>query len=112
MENVVTKKGEAFDKFKRFKNLPEQETKTEIQTFRLDGGGEFVSHEFQAYSDSNGIRRHLTSPYSPQQSGVVERCYQTLLEMTISILKHMSIQNLLCGEAVRHATYLINRVAR
>lgn len=31
--------------------------------------------------------------------------------MTRSILKHMECPNYLCGEDVRHATYLINRVA-
>ena len=35
----------------------------------------------------------------------------TLLGMTRSILKHMDCPNYLWGEAVRHATYLINRVA-
>lgn len=30
--------------------------------------------------------------------------------MTRSMLKHMSISNYVWGEAVRHATYLINRV--
>ena len=32
------------------------------------------------------------------------------MEMTRSILKEMSLPNYLWGEAVRHATYLINRV--
>lgn len=31
--------------------------------------------------------------------------------MTRSILKHMDLPNYLCGEAIRHATYIINRVA-
>lgn len=52
-----------------------------------------------------------TAPYSPQQNGVVERRNRTLLEMTRSILKHMDLPNYLWGEAIRHATYLINRVA-
>ena len=52
----------------------------------------------------------MTAPYSPQQNGVVERRNRTLLEMTRSILKHMDMPNHLWGEAIRHATYLINRV--
>lgn len=74
-------------------------------------GGEFTSQEFQGFCDESGIRRHLTAPYSPQHNGVVERRNRTLLEMTRSILKHMRVPNYLWGEAVRHATYLINRVA-
>lgn len=52
----------------------------------------------------------MTAPYSPQQNGVVQRRNRTLLEMTRSILKHMNIPNDMWGEAVRHATYLINRI--
>lgn len=78
---------------------------------RTDRGGEFVSNEFQFYCESNGITRQLTAPYSPQQNGVVERRNRTLLNMTRSILKHMNLPNYLWGEAIRHATYIINRVA-
>ena len=79
-------------------------------TLRTDRGGEFTSHEFNTFCNDNGIRRHLTAPYTPQQNGVVERRNRTLMEMTRSILKAMGVPNYLWGEAVRHATYLINRV--
>ena len=104
-------KAEAFEKFKIFKTTVEKETGTTIKTFRTDRGGEFVSGEFQTFCETSGIKRHLTAPYSPQQNGVVERRNRTLLGMTRSILKHMEVPNYLWGEAVRHATYLINRVA-
>ena len=108
---LMKEKSEAFVKFKAFKNLVEQETGERIKTFRTDRGGEFTSFEFQAYCESQGIQRHLTAPYSPQQNGVVERRNRTLMEMTRSIMKHMKVPNWLWGEAVRHSTYLINRVA-
>ena len=108
---LLQEKSEAFEKFKNFKKLVEQETKCKIKTFRSDRGGEFCSKEFHMYCDENGIKRHLTAPYSPQQNGVVERRNRTLLEMTRSILKHMKVPNELWGEAVRHSTYLINRIA-
>ena len=108
---LLKEKSEAFEKFKSFQTLAEQETKGVIRTFRTDRGGEFMSHEFRSYCDKRGINRHTTAPYSPQQNGVVERRNRTLLEMTRSMLKHMSMPNELCGEAVRHATYLINRIA-
>lgn len=108
---LLKEKGEAFEKFKRFKTMVEQETGTTIKTLRTDRGGEFTSQEFQLFCETSGIQRHLTAPYSPQQNRVVERRNMTLLGMTRSILKHMEIPNYLWGEAVRHATYLINRVA-
>lgn len=108
---LLKEKSEAFDRFRRFKRLIEQETKVSIQTLRTDRGGEFTSQEFQTFCDDNGVKHHLTAPYSPQQNGVVERRNRTLMEMTRSIMKHMKIPNYMWGEAVRHSTYLINRVA-
>lgn len=108
---LMKEKSEAFTKFKLFKAVVEQESGASIKTFRTDRGGEFTSHEFQDFCKKEGIKRHLTAPYSPQQNGVVERRNKTLLEMTLSILKHLDVPNWLWGEAVRHATYLINRLA-
>ena len=108
---LLKEKGEAFDKFKRFKALVEHETGKSIKTLRTDRGGEFTSSEFKSFCEASGIQRHLTAPYTPQQNGVVERRNRTLLEMTRSILTHMEVPNYLWGEAVRHSTYLINRIA-
>ena len=108
---LLKEKSEAFEKFKTFKVLAEQETHTELKNLRTDRGGEFCSREFQAYCERNDIKRHLTGPYSPQQNGVVERHNRTLLEVIRSILKHMNLPNHLWGEAIRQCTYLINRVA-
>lgn len=108
---LLKEKSEAFEKFKHFKKKAELETRAVIKTFKTNRGGEFVSHEFNLYCDKNGISRHLTAPYSPQQNIVVERRNRTLLEMTRSILKHMNVPSWLWGEATRHATYLINRIA-
>lgn len=108
---LLQEKGDAFEKFKKFKAIIEAEAKTTIKTLRTDRGGEFTSMEFREFCDKTGIQRHLTAPYTPQQNGVVERRNRTLLEMVRSILKHMEVPNYLWGEAVRHACYLINRVA-
>ena len=89
---TLKEKGEAFEKFKRFKALVERETGIPIKTLRTDRGGEFTSLEFQKFCEESGIQRHLTAPYTPQQNGVVERRNRTLLEMTRSILKYMEYQ--------------------
>ena len=108
---LLSEKGEAFEKFKKFKATVERERGVSIGMIRTNRGGEFVSNEFQSYCETNGITRQLTAPYSPQQNGVVERRNRTLLGMTRSILNHMHLPNYLWGEAVRHVTYIINRVA-
>ena len=107
----MKEKSEAFGKFKRFKLTVEQDTKEKIRTLRTDRGGEFISREFNDFCEEMGIKRHLTAPYTQQQNGVVERRNRTLMEMTRSILKHMAVPNYMWGEATRHSTYLLNRVA-
>lgn len=108
---LLREKGETFVKFQRFKSLVEKETGSKIKTLRTDRGGEFTSNEFKVFCENQGIHRHLTAPYSPQQNGVVERRNRTLMEMTRSIMKAMEVPNYLWGEGVRHATYIINIVA-
>lgn len=108
---LLKEKSEVFEKFKRFKTMVEAETKLKVQTFRTDRGGEFTSREFNEFCDREGVKRHLTAPYSPQQNGVVERRNGTLMEMTRSVLKHFRLPNYMWGEAMRHSAYILNRVA-
>lgn len=107
---LMKEKSEAFGRFKAFKGLVEKDLGKSIITLRTDRGGEFTSREFNEFCEESGIRRHLTASYTPQQNGVVERRNRTLLEMTRSILKAMKVPNYLWGEAIRHSTYVINRV--
>jgi len=107
---LLKEKSEAFLHFKKFKALAENELGKSLKVFRSDRGGEFTSLEFNSFCDINGIKRHLTAPYSPQQNGIVERRNRTLMDMTRSIMKAMHVPNYLWGEAVKHSTNLINRV--
>lgn len=107
----LKEKSEVFEKFKRFKMMVEQDSKQKVQTFRTDRGGEFTSHEFNELCAQEGIKRHLTALYTPQQNRVVERRNRTLMEMTRSVLKHFKLPNYMWGETVRHSTYILNCVA-
>jgi len=99
---LLREKSEVFDRFKKFKEYVENQTKLQLKIFRTDRGGEFTSSEFIRFCEENGVTRHLTAPYAPQQNGVVERQNRTLIEMTRSLMKAMKIPN---------KTYLINRIA-
>jgi transposase InsO family protein len=43
--------------------------------------------EFTSYCVDEGVQRHYSTPYSPQQDGVVERLNQTVVGMARAILK-------------------------
>lgn len=69
----LVEKSEAFNIFKSFKAMVEKETSLSIRNLRTDRGGEFISLEFTAFCNMNGIQRQLTVAYSPQQNGIAER---------------------------------------
>ena len=54
---------------------------------RTDNGDEFTVAEFTSYCADKGIQRHYSTPYSPQQNGVVEQCNQTVVGMAQALLK-------------------------
>ncbi|WVZ93619.1 hypothetical protein U9M48_039584 [Paspalum notatum var. saurae] len=70
---LLSSKGEAPKAIKHFQAKVEAETSNKLKVLRTDCGGEFTSMEFGRYCADEGVERHLTAPYSPQQNSVVER---------------------------------------
>ena len=70
---LLTSKDEAAAAIKKFKMRAEVESGKKLRLLRTDRGGEFTSMEFVAYCADQGVERHHTAPYSPQQNGMVER---------------------------------------
>jgi hypothetical protein len=70
----LKKKSEVFQKFKEYKAMVENnKSGYKIMALQTDGGGEYISKEFDDFLRSNGISRRKTVKYSPQQNGVAER---------------------------------------
>ena len=85
--SFVKKKSEAFECFKIYKELIENETDLKIKCLSSDVGGEFTSKLFQQYCDENGIKRQFSIARTPQQNGVVERKNRIVQEMGRTMLK-------------------------
>ena len=58
-------KNEVFNKFKEYKALVENQTERKIKTLSLDNGGEFTSEEFKELCREFGIKRELSTTYTP-----------------------------------------------
>ena len=58
------------------KALIKNHTEEKIKTIRSDNGGEFTSNEFKELCKEAWIKRELSTPYNPQQNGVVERNFK------------------------------------
>jgi transposase InsO family protein len=84
---LLTTKDEAEVAIRRVKAGAEVQSGCTLRTLRTDRGGEFTSCSFKDFCADNGVQRHLTAPYSPQQNGMVERRNQTVVAAARSMLK-------------------------
>lgn len=105
---LLKRKVDVFDIFKQFRALVEKSTGRFIKCLRTDNGTEFTSKEFDNYCKKDGIERHKTTIYTPQQNGVVERMNRTLLERARSMLSNAKLQQELWGEALLTTCYRVN----
>jgi hypothetical protein len=56
-----------------------------------------------------GVQRHYSAPYSPQQNGVVKRRNQTVVRMARALLKQKGMSTVFWGEVVVTTVYILNR---
>jgi hypothetical protein len=105
---LLTSKDEAAA-IKRFQARAEAEAGKKLRMLRTDRGGEFTSVEFAAYYADQGVVRHHTAPYSPQQNGVVEQWNQTVVGMARSMMKAKRMPAEFWGEAVSTSVFILNR---
>jgi transposase InsO family protein/ribosomal protein L15 len=106
---LLATKDEALSVFTAFQARAEAEAGRKIGTLRTDRGGEFTARSFVEHCSKQGVQRHLTAPYTPEQNGVVERRNQSVLGMARSMLKAMSMPSYFWGEAVITAVFILNR---
>jgi len=76
----LKKKDDVFKKFKEFKALFGNIFERKIKVLRSDNGGEYTSKEFKYFCRETWIKREITTPYNPQQNGVVERKNKSIVK--------------------------------
>jgi IS30 family transposase len=76
---------------------------------RTDNGGEFTVAKFMSYCADEGVQRHYSTAYNPQQNGVIERRNQTVVGMARALLKQRGMPAIFWGEVVVTAIYILNR---
>ncbi|KAI5321217.1 hypothetical protein L3X38_030288 [Prunus dulcis] len=96
-------KFEVFNVFKKFKSTVELQSGYKLKKLRSDGGGEYISNEFNRFCDEMRMERQLTVAYSPQQNTVAERKNRTIVEMAKSMMFEKSIPLEFWAEAVNTA---------
>ena len=98
-------KDEVFSKFKEFKALIENHTEKKIKTFWSDNGVEFTSNEFKELCKDSGIKREFSTPYNPQQNGILKWKNRTIMEVAREMLHDQDLPMHLWEEASRTMMY-------
>ena len=62
----LVEKSKALNSFKYFKTMVEKEIDMFIKCLRTNRGGEFNSNEFNHFCKESGIKRQLTTAFTPQ----------------------------------------------
>jgi transposase InsO family protein len=71
---------------------------------------EFKNSQNEDFLEEEGIKHEFSSPYTPQQNGVVERKNRTLLNMARTMLDEYKTLDQFWAEAIHTACYSINRL--
>ncbi|KAH9769617.1 hypothetical protein KPL71_012080 [Citrus sinensis] len=106
---VLKHKNEAFERFKEWTALMENQTEKRLKRLRTDNGLEYCNKDFENFCKSKGIARHRTVRNTPQQNGLAERINRTLIEKVRCMLLNANLSKHFWAEAVNTAAYMINR---
>jgi transposase InsO family protein len=79
-------KSEVANCFKKFAKRAQNEFEVKIKKIRSDNGKGFDNTNIETYCDEIGIKHEVSSTYTPQQNGVVERKNWTLITLTRTML--------------------------
>jgi transposase InsO family protein len=71
---------------KRLLRRAQNEFRLRIKKIRSDNRTEFKNSQIEGFLEEVGIKHEFSSPYTPQQNGVVERKNRTLLDMARTML--------------------------
>ena len=65
---MLKNEADVFNVYKQFKAMVEKRTCKTVKCLRNNNDGEFTSIEFEQYCKDEGIIRHKTVVYTPQQN--------------------------------------------
>jgi hypothetical protein len=103
-------KSQTQETLKGFLRQAQNEFGLRIKKIRSDNGTEFKNSQIEGFLEEEGIKHEFSSPYTPQQNGVVERKNRTLLDMSRTMLDEYKTPDRFWAKAINIACYSINRL--
>lgn len=106
---LLKTKKEAFEKFKQWNKLVENQTKKKVKKLRTDNKLEHLSKQFINFCDDEDIAKHKIMVETPQHNGLAKRFNRTILERVKAMLFEAGLPKSFWGEAIMTTTYLMNK---
>jgi transposase InsO family protein len=107
---LLQEKSQTQETLKGFLRRAQNEFGLRIKKIRSDNGTEFKNSQIESFLEDEGIKHEFSSPYTPQQNGVVERKNRTLLDMARTMLDEYKTLDWFWAEAINTACSSINRL--
>jgi transposase InsO family protein len=93
-----------------FLRWAQNEFRLSIKKIRSDNGTKFKNSQIEGFLEEEGIKHDFSSPYTPQQNGVVEKKNRTLLDMVRTMLDEYKTSDRIWAEAINTTCYSINQL--
>jgi hypothetical protein len=88
----------------------QNEFELRIKRIRSDNGMKFKNSQIEGFLEEEGINHEFSSPYTPQQNGVVERKNITLLDIARTMFDEYKTPDPFWAEVINTACYSINQL--
>ena len=85
---------------KIFIRRAQKEFSLPIKKVRSDNGTEFKNTQVEEFLDEEGIKHEFSTPYTPQQNGIVERKNRTLIDIARTMLDEYKTLDIFWCEAI------------
>lgn len=89
--------------------MVEVQSERKVKRLRTDNGLEFCNRRFDSFCKDEGIVRHKTCTYTPQQNRIAERLNRTIMNKVRSILSESGLSKMFWAEAAATSVFIINR---
>jgi transposase InsO family protein len=106
----LQEKSQTQETIKKFLRQAQNEFRLRIKKIRSDNGTEFKNSQIEGFLEEECIKHEFSSPYTPQQNGIMERKNRTLLDMARTMLEEYKTSDRFWAEAINTACYSINRL--
>lgn len=74
-----------------FEKLIFRQFTAKMNVLQSDDGGGFVSEKISSHFIAEGVIHQFSRPYTPQQSGLIERRHRLIVEIGLAQLFHSSV---------------------